>query len=81
MARPKALRCLIDGCEDIAFYKDSQLCKRCYSRLYQQLQRGVSWMVKRARRLDSWQGGLQYLLGTEKVIRIKPERAKRRKAA
>ncbi len=77
----KKPRCILEGCDTIAKYRDSQLCGRCYSRLYYQLRKGVSWMVKRARRIESWQGGLQYLLGTEKVVVMKPRRATRRRAA
>ncbi len=77
----KKPRCVIDGCDAFSYYRDSQLCKRCYSRLYTQLRRGVSWMIKRARQIDSWQGGLQHLLGTEKIVRIQPRRAARKRAA
>lgn len=80
MSRKKP-RCIIEGCDTIAKYRDSQLCGRCYSRLYYQLRKGVSWMVRRAKQIDSWQGGLQYLLGTEKITRIKPKVAARRRAA
>ena len=74
-------RCIIEGCDTIAKYRDSQLCGRCYSRLYYQLRKGVSWMVKRAKQIDSWQGGLQYLLGTEKIVRIKPKKRAYKRAA
>lgn len=77
----KKPRCIIEGCDTIAKYTNSQLCGRCYSRLYYQLQRGVSWMVKRSRQIESWQGGLQHLLGTEKITVIKPRRVARRRAA
>lgn len=77
MGRPRQPRCVIDGCEAIATNKKAQLCHRCYNRLAYQLKKGVTWMVKRARQIDSWQGGLQYLLGTEKITRIKTPRRRR----
>ncbi len=77
----KKPRCVIDGCDTFSYYRDSQLCKRCYSRLYHQLRMGVSWMVRRSRQIESWQGGLQHLLGTEKITVIKPRRVARRRAA
>ncbi len=76
MARPRLPRCLIEGCDDIATHKGSQLCHRCHNRLAYQLKKGVTWMLKRAKRLDSWQGGLAHLLGTKKVTRI-PKRQSR----
>lgn len=80
MARPREPRCLIEGCDDIATHKGAQLCHRCYNRLAFQLKRGVTWMLKRSKQIDSWQGGLQHLLGTTKVVRLRKKRPYKRAA-
>ena len=82
MARQKKPRCVIEGCDTIAKYPKAQLCGRCYGRLHYQLKKGVAWMVRRSKQVGTWQEGLVYLLGTEKVTPIrKPRRATRTRRA
>jgi len=78
MGRPRKPRCVIDGCDDIAVYKKAQLCHRCYNRIAWQLKQGVSWAVRRARRLQSWQSGLEVVLGNVSTIESKQDRRRRR---
>lgn len=78
----KKPRCVIEGCDTIAYYRDAQLCQRCYGRLHYQLKKGVSWMLRRSKQIGTWQEGLVHLLGKEKITPIKkPKRARTRRAA
>lgn len=53
MSRKKEPRgqCVIEGCGRDAFYKEAQLCQRCYSALYYWRKKSVTEIVSRKNKL------------------------------
>lgn len=75
MPRKKEPRCEVGACDRIATESGKTLCKRCYVRLRHQTAKGITWMMRRLQTLDMWESGIEGLLGTQKVTRIKKRRA------
>ena len=62
--------CVMDGCKNEAFYKESGLCTACYSFMYYWQNRSVTDRMKHVQKIERWEKRAHSALMPKKVESI-----------